>query len=280
MQKKSLVITIISAVVVIGLMITGGVLLFAPKASNSTPAPSSTGQVTQQPGGTSDPIPSTLPSATPSEAPEKAKQEFEQSKTFKDAKAVSGFSADDVKNILSESVDYTYANLTGHYFLGGEWGKTRDMAALDSYIGPFFNSEIRQKIKAFPADKDVAKNVFPLVFFFMPNENITASPACARDINEANKASISCPLDGVSLTDMTYTPTVSEGVPGVRVEYTASAKIPVLMDGKNAYTTVTYKYNLNFIRNTSYETNTNPKKFVMNFYDVNINIDKVEALNG
>lgn len=286
MQKKSLVITIISAVVVIGLMITGGVLLFAPKASNSTPLPSSTGQVTQAPSGPTS-VPTINPTATPTTSPEDAQKEVEKSKAFDAANAVAGFTKEDVQKILGESVDYAYNSIANPYFVSGQWMKDGgNTATLDAAVGSFFTRDIRDKILKFNTDPktstSLGTDVFPLVFFVQPNGNITASPACSTDSKVASKEKVSCPVDGVKISDMKYTPTLSganQADPSVLVEFTATAKIPVKVDGnKDGYTTVTYTYKLNFVRNVVLDEIRNPKPFVINDYQVNIDMSKVEVL--
>lgn len=221
---------------------------------------------------------------------DKIKAETENMTSFEDAKAVDNFTKEDVQETLRLSAEYANNSLTNVYFLGGHWVDDGMPNIFDDVAGRFFTSEIRENIKAWDTNPDTGKNigtnVMPLVFYVYPNGNITANDAC--DYSDEAKpesdtpvaqAGISCPLEGLTLSDMKYEPTMTEGVPGIKVIFSGTSRVPVTIDGsKDGYSEVRYDYTLNFISNENYEESTNPNKFVINWYDVKVNMGAVTEL--
>ena len=221
---------------------------------------------------------------------DKINAETEKMTSFEDAKAVDNFTKEDVQETLRLSAEYANNSLTNVYFLGGHWVDDGMPNILDDVAGRFFTPEIRENIKSWDTNSEtgenIGTNVMPLVFYVYPNGNITANDAC--DYSDEAKpdgdtpvaeAGISCPLEGLKISDMKYEPTMTEGTPGIKVIFSATGKVPVSIDGtKDGYSEVRYDYTLNFISNENYEESTNPNKFVINWYDVKVNMGAVAEL--
>lgn len=221
---------------------------------------------------------------------EKAIADLEKMTAFEDAEAVANFTKEDVQETLRLSADYANNSLTNVYFLGGHWVNDGMPNIIDDVSGRFFTADIREKIKAWDTNpetgENIGTNVMPLVFYVYPNGNITANDACnysdeVKPEGESSEmtTSISCPVDGIKFSEMKYEPTMTDNVPGVKVIFSATAKVPVTIDGsKDGYSEVRYDYELNFIFNEGYEETTNPNQFVINWYEVKVNMGAVVEL--
>lgn len=282
-NSKKLPIIIAAVVAVVALIVGGIFFLNQNKSGESTLEPNSseTSSSTASPSPTETGIkasenPSVKPTNNASD--EEKNKKFEETKSYNDAAEVPGFSKDEVRNILKLSNDYAYNSLTNSYYLSGQWEKEGMPNNLDATVGKFFTSDLRSKIKSIDTNpktgQNIAKNVLPLTFFVYSENGVTANEACetSSDVKTQQKDGFSCPMDGLKLTDMTYTPTNTEGKSGVQVEFSATAKIPVKWDGDNAYTEVKYDYILNFVNNEDYEEKSNPNKFVINSFQVQANM--------
>lgn len=277
-SKKTLGM-IIAGLVVLALVVVGLFAFAGSRANSSVPGEENVSP-SASPSATSSAAPSEQPLNTTTD-PAEAKKEFEETKKFDDAKETEGFTQEEIQNVLQVATDYTYAGLTNPYYLGGEWEEAGNPNNLDGAVGRFFTNDIRKKIEGFNTDPKTSTtlgtDVFPLVFFVRPNGNITASEVCRTDYQ--GDAKFSCPMEGVEFSDMTYVPTAENDVPGVRVTYTATIKVPVKMDGtKDVFTTVRYDYDLNFVRNEDFNEEVNPNKFVINWYKVQTNMSAVEDI--
>ena len=283
-NSKKLPIIIAAVVAVVALIVGGIFFLNQDKSGNNTPVPNSTPKTSTS----ASPDPSTSASASPSPSSTDAAKNYEDTRKFDEATQVSGFSQDDVKDILKLSADYADSSLNNDYYLSGQWVKDGMPNNLNDRFGRFFTADVRKEITAFDTNpktgKTIGKDVMPIVFYVYPNDLIDASPYCAvkndSDNSAPKRGELNCPLDGLKLTDMKYTPTSTNDTPGVRVEFSATAKIPVKMKstGKDYFTEVKYDYNLNFISNEGYQPELDPNKFVINSYNVTVTIGAIQEL--
>lgn len=277
-SKKTLGI-IIAGLVVLALVVVGLFAFAGSRANSSVP-----GEDTVSPNATSSASasPSALPtSATTPSSPAEAEKEIEKSRSFEDASAIEGFSKEEVQAVLKTASEYSYNSLSNPYYLSGQWDKDKMPNNLDATVGRFFTNNIRKNIVALDTNpetgQNIGTNVFPLVFFVRPNGNITPNEVCQQDYK--GDSTLRCPMDGIQLTDMKYVPTLENDVPGVRVTFSATAKIPITIDGtKDGFTTVRYDYDLNFQRNEDQEETVNPNKYVINWYKVQTNMSAVEEI--
>lgn len=284
MTKQSKIAVLIAALVAVALAV-GGFFFFANSGDDAS-VPSNT-DISANPSDSASASPSASPTdntAIPSSKasdPAAAQKEIDETRKFEDATEVENFTKEEVQKVLKTATEYSYNSLTNTYFLGGEWDEEKMPNNLDQNVGRFFTNDIRKKIMELDTNpetgKDIGTNVFPLVFFVRPNGNITPHEVCRTDYK--GDSTISCPLDGLTFTDMKYVPTMEESVPGVRVTFSTTAKIPVKMDGtKDYYSEVTYSYDLNFIRNADFEESINPNEFVINWYQVKTDMSAVKEI--
>lgn len=284
-NSKKLPIIIAAVVAVVALIVGGIFFLNQNKSGESTLEPNSS--ETSSTTASSSPEPSPSASESASSTPEGIKS-FEESRKFEEANEVSGFSKEDVQSILRLSADYADSSLNNDYYLSGQWVKDGMPNNLNDRFGRFFTQDIRKTISNFDTNpatgKSIGKDVMPIVFYVYPNDTIDASKYCQVQ-NQAEQTKpklgdLACPLDGVKLTDMKYTPTNTQETPGVRVEFSATAKIPVTKksDGANYFTEVKYDYDLNFISNEGYQPDLDPNKFVINNYNVTVTIGAIQEL--
>lgn len=287
-MKKQVLIPIIAAIVVLAIAVTGWVFLNNKGENDVVAKTNPTSVATATPGTNNpNPIPSSAPSATSKVAPSQAAEELKKSKEFANATEIANFSKEDVQNILRTANDYAYSSVANRYFASGQWYEDGHSAAvLEAAVGNYFTTGVREKIKKFDTSNkstSLGTDVMPLVFFLNPTDKIQGHPACfvAKEGEAAPEAKgLSCPIDGVKVSDMAYVPVMmGDGVtPGVKVDFSATAKIPVLVDGKNAYSQITYTYTLYFVNNNNYEATTNPNKFVIDLYDIKMDFGKVTVL--
>lgn len=282
-NSKKLPIIIAAVIAVVALIVGGIFFLNQDKSGDNIPVPNSSPKASAsasaaptETGITASSDPSVKP--TDNASNEEKMKKFEETKSYKDASEVAGFSKQDIQDILRISNDYAYNSLTNGYYLSGQWEKDGMPNNLDATAGKFFTSDMRSKIKSIDTNpktgKNIAKDVLPLTFFVGTENGVSPNEVCATssDSKAQPKSGFSCPMDGLKFTDMTYTPTDNEGKSGVQVEFSATAKIPVKFNGDNAYSEVKYDYTLNFVNNEDYEATTNPNKFVINYFQVQSNM--------
>lgn len=231
-------------------------------------------------------------------SPEEIDEEVAKMSAFDDAHEVDNFTKEDVQEVIRTSVDYANNSMANVYFIGGHWVNDGMPNVLNDAIGRYYTDDIRERIAAFDTNpdtgKDIGTNVMPLVFYLYPNGNITANDACAltEDIKiaedgtvsakpgeEAKPGEITCPMEGVKIDEIAYVPTLDGETPGIMVTFSATTKIPVTIDGdKDGYSEVTYDYKLNFVSNENYEEDLSPNKFLINWYETNVNMSAVVEL--
>lgn len=278
--SKKTIGAIIAGLTVLVLVVVGLFALAGTRANSNVPG-EDVNKTSPSASASATPSASASIPATQTTDPAVAQKEFEEATKFDDAKETEGFTQEEVQEVLQTATDYAYNSLTSPYYLGGEWEEAGNPNNLDGAVGRFFTADIRKKIIAFNTDPktstSLGTDVFPLVFFVRPNGNITPSEICRTDYNGESK--ISCPMEGVDMSEMKYVPTMEDEVPGVRVTFSATVKIPVKMDGtKDVFTTVRYDYDLNFIRNVDVDEEVNPNKFVIDWYKVQTNMSAVEDI--
>lgn len=277
LTKKT--IGLIVAGITILALIIGGIFFLGSKSD--TPVPGNDSTV----GPTAIPSPTNakgeeVPLSTTTD-PAKAQEEINESRKFEEAKETEGFSKEEVQEVMKTATEYSYNSLTNNYYLSGQWDEENMPNNLDAAVGRFFTKDIRKKIMELDTNPEtgsnIGTNVFPLVFFVRPNGNITPNEVCRTDYSGSSP--VSCPVDGLEISDITYVPTAENDVPGIRVTFSATAKIPIKIDGnKDGFSTVKYSYDLNFIRNVDVDAEVNPNKFVIDWYQVQTNMSAVEEI--
>lgn len=287
-MKKHVLIPIIAAIVVLAIAVGGWVFLNNKGESDvgaTKPVPTSVAKAT--PGAGGQQIPTTDPTAKATISPTQAAEEIKKSQEFANVTEIANFSKEDVQEVLRTANSYANNSIANPYFASGQWMKDgASTTVLDAAVGNYFTPSNRAAIKKFDtsaSSTSLGKDVMPLVFFLNPTDKIQGHPACfiPKDGETAPDAKgLSCPIDGVKVSDMTYVPVMmGDGVtPGVKVDFSATAKIPVLVDGKNAYSQLTYTYTLYFVNNDNYNDVTNPNKFVIDLYNINVDFGKVTVL--
>lgn len=272
MNTKKKIIIALASLVVIALAITAYIVSTNQKDNTNPIAPGS-------PTISQNASPGAKPEIIKAEVPE---PKVDDKKQLEAVTAVENFSQEDVKTVIQLSSDYAYNSLSNGYYLSGQWDKDGNPNDLDAAVGRFFTENVRESIKKIDTNpatsKTLGTDVFPLVFFMRPNENITPNAACySTDVKTVSQ--FSCPIDGVQVSNITYVPTLSGETPGIKTTFSATAKIPVKIDGdKDGSTEVTYQYSLNFINNEKIDPDTNPNRFVINDYKVDIKINAVVSV--
>lgn len=285
-MKKNVIIGIIAGVVAIAVIVGGWFLFSANGSANntitSTPANSQEAEASSAATAAAIAAASAPPTQPSEQVVTDANKQVEESRKFTDANAVANFSKEDVQAILKASTEYTYAALTNTNLLSGDWVKNgRDMNVFTEGIGQYFSTGMREQIKSISHDDPIfGTKTQTLAYYVFSGDQVAASPACApTPLGEAAAPSykgISCP-DGLKISDMNYTPTDTAGVPGVMVTYSVEMDVPlVLTDGnKDVFQHVKYDFKLNFINNDNYQSEATDQKFVIDYYDNNVNFGKV-----
>lgn len=278
-NSKKLPIIIAAVIAVVALILGGIFFLNQNKPGDTTPVPDSTAT----PSASASPSASAVDRNDPL-TKEESQKEYDDSQKIESDVEIANFTKEETDQILTLSSDYAYSTLTNGYYLSGQWDKDGMPNNLNDQFGIYFSSDIREKIKAFDTNPatgtTIGTDVFPLVFFVRPNGPVTPNADCLVK-GEEGKAldpdKVFCPLDGVKLSDIKYNSSTSKGSdePGVNTTFSATAKIPVKFDGKDAYTEVTYDYDLNFIRNEKFVEELDTKKFVINNYNVKVTMGAV-----
>lgn len=281
MSTKKKILIILAGIIVVALAIVGVIALNGNKYEAIKPGQSQT--------QTSDPKETGAPSAGTETVRPTVDAKAEDKKQLEAVTAVENFSQEDVKDVVQLSTDYAINSLANGYFLSGQWDADGNPNDLDAAVGRFFTEDIRKKIIGFDTNpatsKTLGTDVFPLVFFVRENGNISPNIKC-NDVSTATApsadlsvSSFNCPIDGVDVGNITYVPTITGETPGIRTTFTATAKIPIKIDGdKDGYTNVSYQYTLNFVANEKLDPDVNPNKFVISEYNVKIDMSAVVEL--
>jgi len=291
---KKLWIAVISGIILITLGVVGWFTL-SSNDNNAQPnvKPSSTSSadaVASKPGSTKAPT------------QEEAKKVLDEMNDLDKVEAVEFFTAEETKEALVVAQEYAQASLNNRYFLSGKWAEADyRMSDVDASIGSYFSKELRAELNTWDDEgkKDTIsqKDLLPIIFYTADNGEIAPSKYCAFDgPTDPNNPSaeenplmteegiIACPISGVEISNLKYSPQqVDDGqTPGIVVTFSASADIPVtLKEGsKDAKTSVTYDYQLFLIKNAYQEETTNPKPFVIAEYDTKVLASKVELLDA
>lgn len=268
-MKKSVIIAI-SAVIVLALAIGGFFMFNNASTDETTPdANTSTAPIaTQSPGeNTEDKVESDPKTA------EEVKTEAANAKenAYGEATEVSNFTKEQVQEVLTLAHDYSNVALTSKYFLSGDWyAKGMKMDEVDNYVGKYFDLELRKKLREIDttsANPNVYRDVATVMFYMDKAENIGPHANCAADASTGD--GILCPPI-VNFTKMEYVPTMLEEEAGIQVSYSTSAEMPLTQNGATKYITVTHDVKLNFVPNKTYEPDTDPNKFVINYYDIKL----------
>lgn len=279
-MKKNVIIGIIAGVVAIA-VIVGGWFLFSANGSTAvTPTPVNSQDAAATAAAEAEV--SAKPVPTSEQAVKEANKEVEDSRTFTEAEAVSHFSKEDVQSMLKSSTEYTYAALTNTNLLSGDWYKNgRDMSVFADGISQYFSTKLREQIQTIPLDDpEFGKKTQTLSYFVVSGDQVKASPACAATPTGESAGTeyhnITCP-GPLKISDMKYEPTDTNEIPGVMVTYSVEMDVPlVLVDGnKDVYQHVKYDFKLNFINNDNYQSDATDQKFVIDYYDNNVNFGKV-----
>lgn len=280
-MKKNVLIGIIAGVVAIAVLV-GGWFLFS--ANSTVPVPTAAPTNSQDAAVNSpDATPTTSASAVPSASANPTGlaevKDLPQHK-FSDVKEVNGFSSDQVQTMLSSAMDYASNDLGNQYFLSGKWVEDgMPIKAVVDSSARFFSKKMVENISKIDTNPQtnpdhLTEQVMPVQFFVFPNGNLDGSPLCASDPSSKSSAP-TCPKDGISFSNFNYDPaTTTDDEPALKVSFSATAKIPVLIDGKEGYSTVKADYMLLYVENANYEEVTNPSKFVIDDYDVKISMSK------
>lgn len=290
-MNKNVVIGIIAGVVAIALLV-GGWFLFSATSTAVAPgtavASTKAKETDEEAKAQATALESAkaADSAKPAELSEQEKtdavKEIEDSRKFEDATEVANFSKEDVQSILKASTEYTYAALTNTDFLSGDWAKNgKDMNVFAESIGQYFSTKMREQIKSISKDDPIfGTKTQTLAYYVVSGDQVAASPACASTPIGGSAApdynGISCP-GPLNISEMKYEPTETNGVPGVMVTYSVEMDVPlVIKDGnKDVSQHVKYDFKLNFINNDNYQPDATDQKFVIDYYDNNVNFGKV-----
>lgn len=272
-QKKK--ISIILAVIVI-MAITATGFLFFKGDGNDTNESSSPGvsetQDSKNNEATEDAEKSKLPT-------EEIQKEIDETRKFEDATEVANFSKEQVQEVLRTATEFTYNGMTNSYFLSGQWVEDGMPNVIEPVVGQYFIQDIRNNIKTFDTNPETGKNidvqVFPMMMYIFPNEIVGTSETCKVDDN-GNRPG--CLISGPEFTDMTYVPTMSGEVAGINVKYSATIRVPVTLNGEEAFVDIRNDYDLNFVQNENFDAELNPQTFVINYYKVQTNLGAVTAL--
>lgn len=271
MSTKKKILIILAGIIVVALAIVGIIALNGNNDDTVTPGQNKT--------QTSDPKATGTPSAQPTinaEEMKKIDEEADKASSFDDVHAVANFSKEDVQDSLKTSIEFAKVSLGTGYYLSGKWVEDGMPNNLDDAVGRYFSPDIRETIKKMETNpsknNQVSKDVMPLMFFLYPADRVAGHPACLEnsdgEMGDQEKATINCPMGNIEISNMSYDPTVIDAKNGILVTFSATAKIPVLLDGKDAYTEVTDEFTLNFVPNEKYDEQTSPNKFVINQYRV------------
>lgn len=269
-MKKNVIIAISAAVLVLALAV-GAFFAFGNKSGEVTPEPATTATAVP-----TDADASTAPDIVQPSAPssEEAKSGAEKAKenAYADATEVAGFDKDQVRSVLTLAHDYSNTALTSTYFLSGDWFKNgRKMDEVDNYVGKYFDLDLRKAIRGIDttdANANAYRDVATVMFYMDKTDSIAPHANCAVDATSKQDGVLCPPV--VQFSKMEYVPTVLEGDSGIQVSYTASAEMPVTQNGVTKFFTATHKVKLNFVPNKHYDADTDPNKFVINYYDVNL----------
>lgn len=269
-MKKNVIIAISAAVLVLALAV-GAFFAFGNKSEEVTPEPATTATAVPTNIDATAAPDVVIPSAKPTE---EVKSEAAKAKenAYADANEVAGFDKDQVRNVLTLAHDYSSTALTSKYFLSGDWFKDgRKMDDVDNYVGKYFDLDLRKAIREIDttdANKNAYRDVATIMFYMDKTDTIGPHANCAVDV-ESKQDGVLCP-PVVQFSKMEYVPTIQNGENGIQVSYTASAEMPVTQNGVTKFFTATHKVKLNFIINKNYEPDTDPNKFVINYYDINL----------
>lgn len=268
-MKKSVIIAI-SAVIVLALAI-GGFFMFNNASTDDTTPDAN---ATTAPTAVADPVADAPLTVAP--APKTAEEvatAVEESKknAYGDATEVSGFTKEQVQSVLRLSHEYSNVALTSKHFLSGDWyAAGLKMDEVDNYVGKYFDLELRKKIREIDttsANPNVYRDVATVMFYMDKAENIGPHASC--DTKAPEGGDVLCPPI-VKFSKMEYVPTVLDDVNGIQVSYSTNAEMPLTQNGVTKYITVTHDVKLNFVPNKTYEPDTDPNKFVVNYYDIKL----------
>jgi hypothetical protein len=281
-MKKNVLIGIIAGVVAIALIVGGWFIFSAKDSANTVTATPTTPVTSQDASATAAAIAAATPTKLSDQAIADANKKVADSRSFADANAVANFSKEDVQAILKTSTEYTYAALTNTTLLSGDWAKNgKDMNVFAAGISQYFSTKMRDQIKSIPlTDPTFGTKTQTLAYYVVSGSQVTASPACVvTPVGQTPGPSyhgIACP-GPLTISDMKYDPTDTDGVPGVMVTYSVEMDVPlVLVDGNKDITQhVKYDFKLNFINNDNYQSGTTDQKFVIDYYDNNVTFGKV-----
>lgn len=282
-MKKNVLIGIIAGVVAIAL-IAGGWFIFSAKNSVNTITPAPVSSQDAAPTNSPDPTAGATATASPSASANPTGPTDVQhlpQHTFSDVKSVNGFSTDEVQTVLSTAMDYATNDLGNKYFLSGKWVEDgMPIKAVVDSSARFFSKKVLAEVSKIDTNPQtnpdhLTEQVMPIQFFVFPNGNLEGSPLCATTGKETSPSAPTCPKDGISFSKFNYDPaTTTDDTPALKVSFSATAKIPVQIDGKEGYSTVKADYILLYVENVNYEEVTNPNKFVIDDYDVKISMSK------
>ena len=280
-MNKNVVIGIIAGIVAIA-VIVGGWFLFSANSTPKMPTPAPTSSqdaAVTSPNATPSGSASASPTASANPTGPAEVKDLPQHQ-FSDVKEVNGFSAEQVQTVLSTAMDYATNDLGNQYYLSGKW--VEDGMPIKTVVDSsarFFSKKMVDQISKIDTNPQtnpdhLTEQVMPVQFFVYPNGNLEGSPLCSSDPNTKSSAP-TCPKDGISFSNFNYDPAfTADDEPALKVSFSATAKVPVLIDGKEGYSTVKADYILRYIENVHYEEVTNPNKFVIDDYDVKISMSK------
>lgn len=294
-MNKKLLVSVVAGIIVVALLVGGWFIFSAVKSPEQPSVNGKASPTASNNNGNATDNPTPTPNETYKDVEKDLEEIKDKSDNFKDVKAVEFFTEEDTKAALQVSYDYAETALTNRYFLSGQWSKDGfNLSHLDATYGQYFNKELRAKINAWDDSNNGAnlksEDLLPLVFYVADNGEVAPSKYCAfgnpgtdeKVTTTAPEGAISCPITGLTVSDMKYEEAKSGETPAIKVAFTASTEIPVTITAgnKDAKTVITYEYILVLVQNTYQAESTNPQPFVISDYDIKVLASKVEPLDG
>lgn len=281
-MKKNVIIAISAAVLVLALAVGAFFAFGNNSAKVEDPIPTDTPTAVTQPV---EDAPATVePEQKTSEEVAAAVEESKKN-AYGDATEVSGFTKEEVQTVLGLAHEYSNAALTSKRFLSGDWyADGLKMDEVDNYVGKYFDLPLREKIRSIDtsdANKNVYRDVATVMFYMDKTDSIGPHANCG--VKATEDGGVLCPPI-VNFSKMEYVPTILEGENGIQVTYTTNAEMPLTQNGATKYITVTHDVKLNFVPNKKYEPDTDPNKFVINYFDIKLTSSQLHdapvAYNG